>query len=61
MVGIEPNIYTLGEEEATDALYRKLLLDASEQGHMEYRTHVRYMDDVAAKLDFNSLRGLRGC
>lgn len=53
VVGIELNIYTLREEEAAHVLYRKLLRDASEQGYLEYRTHVRYMDDVASKLDFN--------
>lgn len=53
VVGIELNIYTLGEEEAAHALYRTLLQDASDQGYLEYRTHVRYMDDIARKLDFN--------
>ena len=53
VVGIELNIYTLREEEAAHALYRKLLQDASEQGYLEYRTHVRYIDNIAAKLDFN--------
>ena len=34
-------------------MYRTLLHDGSDQGYMEYRTHVSYMDDVASKLDFN--------
>jgi hypothetical protein len=53
VLGIELVIYTLGEEEAAHALYKDLLHDGSEQGFIEYRTHVRYMDAVAAKQDFN--------
>ncbi len=53
VVAIELVIYTLGEEASVHALYSNLLHDASEQGYMEYRTHVSYMDSVAAKLDFN--------
>ncbi|KAJ5654895.1 hypothetical protein N7490_001898 [Penicillium lividum] len=54
VVGIELMIYTLGEEARIHELCRNLLHDGAEQGHMEYRTHVRYMDQVAAKLDFNN-------
>lgn len=53
VVGIELVIYTLDEEEAVQALYKHLLHDASEQGYMAYRTHVKFMDDVAANQDFN--------
>lgn len=53
VVGIELMIYTLGEEARAHELCRNLLRDGAEQGYMEYRTHVRYMDQVAAKLDFN--------
>ena len=53
VVGIELVIYTLGEEARILELCRNLLHDGAEQGYMEYRTHVRYMDQVAAKLDFN--------
>ncbi|SPO07007.1 related to 4-cresol dehydrogenase flavoprotein subunit [Cephalotrichum gorgonifer] len=53
VVGIELVIYTLEEEERAHALYGDLLHDASEQGFMEYRTHVRYMDAVASKQNFN--------
>ncbi|KAJ9144932.1 FAD-linked oxidase-like, C-terminal [Pleurostoma richardsiae] len=53
VVGIERVIYDFDEEEVVQALYRHLLHDASEQGYMVYRTHVKYMDDAAAKLDFN--------
>jgi 4-cresol dehydrogenase (hydroxylating) len=53
VVGIELVIYTLGEEERVHELCGNLLRDGRELGYMEYRTHVRYMDQVAAKLDFN--------
>lgn len=53
VVGIELIIYTLREEARVLELCRNLLHDGAEQGYMEYRTHVRYMDQIAAKLDFN--------
>ena len=53
VIAIELVIYTLDEEARIHQLYRDLLHDGAEQGYMEYRTHVSYMDDVAAKLDFN--------
>lgn len=53
VIGIELVIYTLGEERLVKDLYSKLLHDGSEQGYMEYRTHISYMDAVASKLDFN--------
>lgn len=53
VVGIELIIYTLGEESRVHELCRNLLHDGAEQGYMEYRTHVRYMDHIAAKLNFN--------
>lgn len=53
VVGIELIIYTPEEDEAVQALYKHLLRDASEQGYMPYRTHVKFMDDVAAKQNFN--------
>ncbi|KAJ5432093.1 uncharacterized protein N7458_011249 [Penicillium daleae] len=53
VVGIELVIYTLREEARVLELCRNLLHDGAEQGYMEYRTHVRYMDQIAAKVDFN--------
>lgn len=53
VVAIELVIYTLEEEKEIHDLYCKLLHDGSDQGYMEYRTHVSYMDDVASKLDYN--------
>ncbi|KAJ5350218.1 hypothetical protein N7541_007945 [Penicillium brevicompactum] len=53
VVGIELVIYTSREEARVLELCRNLLHDGAEQGYMEYRTHVRYMDQIAAKLDFN--------
>ncbi|KAJ5538541.1 hypothetical protein N7494_008020 [Penicillium frequentans] len=53
VVGIELIIYTLREEARVFELCRNLLHDGAEQGFMEYRTHVRYMDQIAAKLNFN--------
>ncbi|KAI2682665.1 hypothetical protein DTO012A7_8110 [Penicillium roqueforti] len=52
-LGIELVIYTSREEARVLELCRNLLYDGAEQGYMEYRTHVRYMDQIAAKLDFN--------
>ena len=34
-------------------LFLALIRDAREQGYAEYRTHLSYMDDVAATFDFN--------
>jgi 4-cresol dehydrogenase (hydroxylating) len=34
-------------------LFLALIRDAKEQGYGEYRTHLSYMDDVAASFDFN--------
>jgi 4-cresol dehydrogenase (hydroxylating) len=34
-------------------LFEALIKDAREQGYGEYRTHLSYMDDVAATYDFN--------
>jgi 4-cresol dehydrogenase (hydroxylating) flavoprotein subunit len=34
-------------------LFLALIKDAKEQGYGEYRTHLSYMDDVAASYDFN--------
>ncbi len=53
VIAIDLVIYTLAEEGAVNSLYSNLLHDGSEQGYMEYRTHVSFMDDVASKLDFN--------
>ena len=34
-------------------LFQALIKDAREQGYGEYRTHLSYMDDVAASYDYN--------
>lgn len=36
-----------------DALFRDLMADARSRGFGEYRSHISYMDDVAASYDFN--------
>lgn len=53
VVGIELIIYTLQEEARVHQLCRHLLRDGAQQGYLPYRTHVSYMDDLAARLDFN--------
>ncbi|CAI4212772.1 unnamed protein product [Parascedosporium putredinis] len=50
---IELVIYTLPEEKEAMGLYERLLVDATERGYMEYRTHVKFMDKISGKLDFN--------
>ncbi|MDR2215366.1 MAG: FAD-binding oxidoreductase [Nevskiaceae bacterium] len=35
-------------------LFRALVADAKQMGYGEYRTHISYMDDVAATFDFNN-------
>jgi 4-cresol dehydrogenase (hydroxylating) len=37
----------------THRLFEVLVADASAQGYAEYRTHLDYMDEVAASFDFN--------
>lgn len=37
-----------------DALFRDLMADAQARGFGEYRSHLTYMDDVAATYDFNT-------
>ncbi|KAJ5781187.1 hypothetical protein N7457_006347 [Penicillium paradoxum] len=53
VVGIELIIYTIREEARVNELCKNLLHDGAKLGYMEYRTHVRYMDQIAGKLDFN--------
>ena len=36
-----------------DALFRELMADARQRGFGEYRSHLSYMDEVAATYDFN--------
>jgi 4-cresol dehydrogenase (hydroxylating) len=38
----------------TQELFKVLLADAAKEGYAEYRTHLSYMDDVAATFDFNN-------
>jgi 4-cresol dehydrogenase (hydroxylating) len=38
----------------TEQLFDVLVADAAAQGYAEYRTHLDYMDDVAATFDFNN-------
>ncbi|KAK3693207.1 hypothetical protein B0T22DRAFT_476049 [Podospora appendiculata] len=55
VVGIALVIYNAEEDEERrmQSWYEDLISDAAKQGWVEYRTHVQYMDRVAAKLDFN--------
>ena len=53
IIGIELMIYKLPEEKAAMDLYEELLQDAARQGYMGYRTHVKFMDKVSGKLNFN--------
>ena len=48
------------QKERVRKLFLALIDDAHQQGYGEYRTHLAYMDDVAASYDFNdhALRGL---
>jgi 4-cresol dehydrogenase (hydroxylating) len=41
------------QKERVRKLFLALIADAKEQGYGEYRTHLSYMDDVAASYDFN--------
>jgi hypothetical protein len=53
VVAIDLVIYAIDEEERVLALYKHLMEDGAKQGLLVYRTHVRFMDDTAAKQDFN--------
>ncbi|KAF9894961.1 hypothetical protein FE257_004583 [Aspergillus nanangensis] len=53
VVGIELVIYTPEEEARIHSLFKNLLRDGTRQGYLPYRTHVSYMDDLAAELQFN--------
>ncbi|KAK3332832.1 hypothetical protein B0T19DRAFT_368105 [Cercophora scortea] len=55
VIGIALVIYNVEEDEERrmKSWYEDLIRDTAAQGWMEYRTHVQYMDRVAAKLDFN--------
>lgn len=49
-------LYSKDDEEQKQRvrqLFEALIKDAHEQGYGEYRTHLSYMDDVAATYDFN--------
>ena len=49
-------LYSKDDEEQKQRvrqLFEALIKDAREQGYGEYRTHLSYMDDVAATYDFN--------
>jgi 4-cresol dehydrogenase (hydroxylating) len=37
----------------TRELFSALVRDSAQAGYAEYRTHLSYMDDVAATFDFN--------
>lgn len=42
-----------------DAMFRELVKDARSNGYTEYRTHIEYMDTIAATYDFNGQALLR--
>ncbi|KAJ5266491.1 hypothetical protein N7478_009299 [Penicillium angulare] len=52
-ISMELIIYTIREQARVLELCKNLLHDGREQGHMEYRTNVRFMDQIAGKLDCN--------
>jgi FAD/FMN-containing dehydrogenase len=52
IVAIQLTIYNF-EEKRVFALQEALMRDGAELGYVEYRTHVKYQDDVASKLTFN--------
>lgn len=54
ILAIKLVIYTVAESVRIDWLYHHLLEDIAQQGYSEYRTHVKYMDDVASHFDFNN-------
>jgi 4-cresol dehydrogenase (hydroxylating) flavoprotein subunit len=47
------------QKQRVDGLFRALVADAKQQGYGEYRTHLSYMDEVAATFDFNDHALLR--
>jgi 4-cresol dehydrogenase (hydroxylating) flavoprotein subunit len=47
------------QKQRVDGLFRALVADAKQLGYGEYRTHLSYMDDVAATFDFNDHALLR--
>ncbi len=47
------NLDDVDMKRRTRELFLALIRDAHEQGYGEYRTHLSYMDDVAATFDFN--------
>ncbi|KAH7142102.1 vanillyl-alcohol oxidase [Dactylonectria macrodidyma] len=54
VIGIELIVFEDSEKDAVNALYRDLLDDGAARGYTEYRTHVEFMDDVAAHFNFNN-------
>ncbi|KAL1970557.1 hypothetical protein VTN77DRAFT_4201 [Rasamsonia byssochlamydoides] len=54
ILAIELVIFTPPEEDRAHQIYRKLVDDGLDQGFSEYRTHVKYMDDIAAHFNFNN-------
>ncbi|KAF5612352.1 Vanillyl-alcohol oxidase [Fusarium sp. NRRL 25303] len=54
IIGIELVVFEDSEKDAVNALFRDLLDDSAARGYSEYRTHVAYMDDVAAHFGFNN-------
>ncbi|MGD2166728.1 MAG: FAD-linked oxidase C-terminal domain-containing protein, partial [Gammaproteobacteria bacterium] len=56
VININLMLYDKDDDELTGRtreLFEVLVRDAAEAGYNEYRTHISYMDDVAATFDFN--------
>jgi 4-cresol dehydrogenase (hydroxylating) len=61
-INVNMMIYDQGDTELTTkvrALFKVLVADAAKEGYSEYRTHLSYMDEVAATFDYNNHALLR--
>ncbi|CAK7201600.1 hypothetical protein SEUCBS139899_004308 [Sporothrix eucalyptigena] len=52
-IAIELVVFADAERDRMRSLFQQLLDDAAARGYSEYRTHVAFMDDVAAHFDYN--------
>ena len=53
-IAIVVMIFGPGMGPTVDKLYARLVQDAAEAGHTEYRTHIDYMDNIADHFNFNN-------
>jgi 4-cresol dehydrogenase (hydroxylating) flavoprotein subunit len=54
VVAIELVVFADAERDRVHDLFRKLLVDGEARGYSEYRTHVAFMDEVAAHFSANN-------